>query len=182
MVDIKNKKFGFSLAEALVSMLVMSMFFIATSKIITTKPKKEVQANKHGYFECYYDGGVLKQKRSDGSYAGEATIASGNVCTFTPPKGIAFALIYTLNNTNGRKFYHSQEPQFNSDNGNDTVTISGGELWSFQNQTEQVEEDGNPNIYELMNFFQSSYPSSSIYTLLKNNPDTYSGPAVFIGW
>ena len=181
MVDIKNKKFGFSLAEALVSMLVMSMFFIATSKIITTKPKKEVQANKHGYFECYYDGGVLKQKHSDGSYAGEPTNA-GSACTFTPPSGIAFALIYTLNNTNGRKFYHSQEPQFNSDNGEDVVTISAGELSSFQEETEQVNSEGNDNKYELMNFFASSYPSSSIYKLLQDTDCQYSGPAVFIGW
>ncbi len=180
MVDIKNKKFGFSLAEALVSMLVMSMFFIATSKIITAKPKKEIQANKHGYFECYYEGVVLKQKRSDGSYAGEP-INAGNDCTFTPPSGIAFAVIYTLHNTNGRKFYHSQEPQFNSDKGEDVITISGSELSNFQNETEQVEEGGNSNIYELMNFFQSSYPSSSIYAILKNDNE-YSGPAVFIGW
>ena len=181
MVDIKNKKFGFSLAEALVSMLIMSMFFIATSKIITTKPKKEVQANRHGYFECYYDGGVLKQKRSDGSYAGEP-INAGNACTFTPPTGIAFVLIYTLNDTNGRKFYHSQEPQFNSDNGEDVITISGSELRYFQDITEQIEAGGNSNVYELMNFFQASYPSSSIYALLQNSNNTYSGPAVFIGW
>ena len=45
---VKNKtKFGFSLAEALVSMLVLSLFFMATSKIISTRPKSEKITNKH---------------------------------------------------------------------------------------------------------------------------------------
>ena len=184
MVDIKNKKFGFSLAEALVSMLVMSMFFIATSKIITTKPKKEVEANRHGYFECYIDSdGSMKQKRADGSYAGVPTAVVGNTCRFTPPRGIAFILMYALNDYNGRKFYLAQEPQFNAEDGVDEITITRNELryFHYQPYMEDVGE-GNENTYVLMNFFQSSYPSSSIYKLLKDSGNTYSGPAVFIGW
>ena len=183
MVDIKRKKPGFSLAEALVSMLVLSIFFVASSRIITTKPKKEVQMNRHGYFECFKDhSGVMKQKRCDGSYAGDLIRVEDGVCRFTPPRGIAFVVIYALNNG---AFYTWTEPQFNSDRGNDDeITIDESDLANFQANMEFQEEDpsgGNSNMAPLKNFFQSSYPSSSIYEEL-DKFSTYQGPAVFIGW
>ena len=46
-------KKGFSLAEALVVMAIISIFFAAASKIITTRPKPPKQVNQHGYYECY---------------------------------------------------------------------------------------------------------------------------------
>ena len=187
MVKRMNKKSGFSLAEALVSMLVVSVFFMAASKIITTKPKKELEQSKHGYFECYVEGGALKQKRSDGSFgATPATVATGQPCRFTPPGGVAFFVIYALNTKEnvGRGFYVSQESQFNSEDGNEEVTIDRTELSRFQ---DYMDETGNINtsIYPLVNFFESSYPSSSIYHLLKTDQGVitnYAGPAVFIGW
>ena len=177
MVDIKNKKFGFSLAEALVSMLILSVFFVATSKIITTKPKQEVQSNKHGYFECYYDGEQLKQKRSDGSYAGEP-VAVSSACYMTPPAGIDFVIIYALNN--GR-FYNCQEPQFSGDNGSDEVKITDSDLRHFQDYMEDA-GDGDTDMNILANFFAMSYPSSSIYEKLRTSNNEYIGPAVFICW
>ena len=54
-------KKGFSLAEALVVMAVVSIFFAAVTKVITTRPKKPKQANLHGYYECYVDGGMYER-------------------------------------------------------------------------------------------------------------------------
>ena len=187
MVKRMNKKSGFSLAEALISMLVVSVFFMATSKIITTKPKKEIEQSKHGYFECYVEDNVMKQKRSDGSFgATPVTVASGHPCRFTPPNGVAFFVIYALNTTEdvGKGFYVSQESQINSEDGIEEITIDSDELTHFQ---DYMDEAGKPNtsIYPLINFFESSYPSSSIYHLLKTDQGVvtdYAGPAVFIGW
>ena len=164
-------------------MLVMSIFFVASSKIITTKPKKEVQLSRHGYFECLIDhSGILKQKRSDGSYTGELIRVNDGVCTFAPPSGIAFVVIYALN---GGRFFTWTEPQFNSDSGDDKeIKIRDNELYNFQTNMDFQEEDpsgGNDNMAPLKNFFQSSYPSSSIYEELEKYPG-YQGPAVFIGW
>ena len=181
MVDIKNKKFGFSLAETLISMLVLSMFFIATSKMITTKPKTEVSENKHGYFECYMDGGTLMQKRSDEGSQGDPVPAPNGVCSFEPPSGIAFANIYVLNSTSGEpRFYIGVEPQFNSQDNSDTVHLTLNDLQTLQNVLEDAGE-GNSNIIQLRNFFSSCHASSSIFKLIKNNSD-YAGPAAFIGW
>ena len=55
-------KRGFSLAEALVVMAIISIFFAAATKIITTRPKPKIQVNPHGYFECYKLGGTQYQR------------------------------------------------------------------------------------------------------------------------
>ena len=205
MVEIKNTKCGFSLAEALISMLILSLFFIATSKIMTTKPKAEISENKHGYFECYHDGTNLKQKRSDGSYAGAPINVSE--CSFIPPKGIAFANIYVLNTTGirhfdddgepvldedgnierihkERRFYVGVEPQFSGNAdveiNDDTIKIDQNLLYYFQDELYEAGE-GDININALINFFATCHPSSSIYALLQSDP-SYAGPAVFIGW
>lgn len=60
-------KKGFSLAEALVVMAVVSIFFAAVTKVITTRPKKPKQANLHGYYECYVDGGMYGKIREEWS-------------------------------------------------------------------------------------------------------------------
>lgn len=181
MVNVRNKKFGFSLAETLVSMLVLSIFFVVTSKIITVKPKAEIATNRHGYFECFVQNGALMQKRSDGTYNGEA-VPAGNACHFVPPSGIANVVVYVLNDTEGlgQRFYVSAEPQFNGQDGNDTVSIDLAQLRTFHQTLEGIEE-GDENVHVLMNYFQVSYPSSSIYAIL-NEDDTYTGPALFIGW
>ena len=190
MVRINVLKNGFSLAEVLVSMLILSVFFIATSKVITVKPKKEVQTFRHGYYECYQQNGVLYEKRADGSSTGGNPI-NVSACTFEPPGGIAYVLIYTINkDADGTtKFYSSVEPifdetikiAFNEDLQNNTYSIR-----HFQNYFDEPGNgtdvtQGSENQYALQNYIGASYPSSSIYSLMVLQPN-YSGPAVFFAW
>ena len=185
---VKDKtKFGFSLAEALVSMLVLSMFFMATSKIISTKPKSENITYIHGFFECYTDGGRVMQKLAQENAVTTPKAAPGGTCTFTPPKGIDFVIIYALNDSDGgvTKFYTSTDPILDGDSitGSDKVTITSAQLANFQDYLEESEgtEQGNDQINEFINFLAMSHPKSSLYGILKNDP-TYKGPAVILGW
>lgn len=117
---MKNFKNGFTLAEVLISMLLMSLFFMATTKVITQKPKAELQENPHGYFECYYSGGALFQHRSinNSNTPAENRTNAGN-CEFVPPSGAAFINIYYIrrvrdeNNNFIFQTINTQELQFN---------------------------------------------------------------------
>lgn len=103
-------KKGFSLAEALVVMAVISIFFAVAGKVMTQRQKPQVLKNQHGYFECYLNGGTLMQARATEGIVSEPVAASGGVCTFEPPKGIAF---FNLN-TFGRAYYSAFEPNVNN--------------------------------------------------------------------
>jgi len=80
MVKSEHKK-GFSLAEILVAMLILSIFFLAGAKVYTRKQKDEVMKKIHGFYECYWDGGTLKAAFSKtGSHPTPQN--SGNQCLF----------------------------------------------------------------------------------------------------
>jgi len=74
--DESNIKFGFSLAEALVSMLVLSLFFIATAKIITVKQKDKPKIVA-GYYECALVG---SERVENGT-----TEKNASGCAYNPP-------------------------------------------------------------------------------------------------
>ena len=167
-------------------MLVLSLFFMATSKIISTRPKSEKITNKHGYFECYMNGGRVMQKLSLENAAATPEAAPNNTCSFVPPKGISFVVIHAFNNSSGqRRFYTYTDPIVDGDsyNGGDKVTISYNDLRRFHELLDENEgeENGNDQINEFTNFLGMSHPSSSLYGILKTN-NAYVGPAVFFGW
>ena len=61
-------------------------------KVITVKPAARKIEYPHGYFECYWDNGTLKQRHYFGNslkYSKEG----GSSCTFEPPIGAAFLSI-----------------------------------------------------------------------------------------
>ena len=191
MVRINTLKTGFSLAEVLISMLILSVFFIATSKVISVKPKKEVQTFRHGYYECYMQNGNLYEKRADGSSTG-GNPSLVRDCIFEPPGGIAYVLIYAINvdPSDGKsKFYSSVEPIFD-----ETIRVAAAEdlpnnKYSIQHFQQYFDAPGNgtdisqgsENQYALHNYIRASYPSSTIYSLM-TSPSGYNGPAVFFAW
>lgn len=101
-------KKGFSLAEALVVMAVVSIFFAAVTKVITTRPKKPKQANLHGYYECYVDGGMYERYVRNGVATKPKAVTK---CKFQPPGNISFFNI----NTCGPAFYSNMEPNISRD-------------------------------------------------------------------
>ena len=104
MKDFKQRikltsKFGFSLAETLLVLLIMSFLIVAIAPISYKQITKKVKRDHHGRFECYYDSsGNLHQYKADEITGGEDKIISGDdaVCTFEPPSSAAFYIVQAI--------------------------------------------------------------------------------------
>lgn len=190
-------KKGYTLAEALVVMAVVSIFFAAASKVLTVKPTHKKQMNPHGYFECYLDGGQLKQKYVRENI--ESMLETVDVCTFSPPIGIAF---YSVN-IYGTDNYHSGiEPYINNtlsikvtesqsvdektglplvDSSNNPI-IEGKVTLSAMKQGEKFEEtydkstSGTDEKKAVEDFFKVIYPKAEMY----NDGNIF--PGIFLSW
>ncbi len=174
-----NKKSGFSIAEALIAMLILSTFFVVTSKAVNIKPKQEVSENPHGFYECYINPADTTIK--DQFVLNDGVIAlpdkKGNDCRFIPPKSVPHVIIYNITN---RKYYNSIQPQFT----NEIILNGQDELDNFYQYFEEP-SSGNTNLVELENFLYQNYPKSKIYEILHNQAggaNSYQGSAVFFGW
>lgn len=171
---IKNKN-GFSLAEALISMLILSIFFLATSKVMTTKQKPDEQVNPHGFYECYVRNGnqLVQRRASESNVTAEQFVDS---CTFTPSQGIAYVTIYAVRNSND--IIMAVEPQFN--NPIDEIS-SVAALRNFGNQLDNAEEN-DLDIENLRNYLEISYPRSGLLGIINDGTYNNNDPALFIGW
>lgn len=169
-------KRGFSLAEALVVMAIISIFFAAGAKIITTRPKVKTQINPHGYFECYKVGGTQYQRsvREELEVERKAAIP----CVFTPPSGTAFFSIITYGPGN---LYHSSfEPNINNTlkitMTTNSVTLASDSSTARYELNADDEEDNNDTQQNAKIFFETMYPDSMIY-----NGGAYN-QGVMISW
>ncbi len=171
MVNKKTeKKSGFSLFEALVSMLILSLFFIASSKVITQKQPVEVQKNPHGYYECYYYGGSLWQHRANGNASTPA--ARTNNCAFQPPSGVTFINVHYYNNT---EYYNSQQVIMNM-----PVQIGQPSNINMPGLFTNGAQTGTDALYAFMTFLKLAHPNSKIYQNWKNGVPP--SQAVMITW
>lgn len=157
-------KKGFSLAEALIVMAIVSIFFAAASKIITTKPKIKKQTNAHGYYECYYSGGYKQKYVRDGV---ATPLQSVTECKFEPPAGAAFFNINSFN-----PCYSSFQPNINNAL---TISLEGSDV-AIGSDMEALELSDNTNCSDIRMFFSTLYPKSEMY----NNGAILKG--VFISW
>ena len=91
MVTRKRILNGFSLLEACVVMLILSIFIAVMANVIPQKAKKKVSSEAHGRFECYYkaDGTLYQQTFTGNLGSGEAvateTVDTKPACKFQPP-------------------------------------------------------------------------------------------------
>ena len=172
-------KRGFSLAEALVSMLILSMFFMATSKIITIKQKDEANVKTTGYYECYKTSDdKLHQKYSNSSLSEVAT------CEFIPPYTRPNKVLYSINN---QCIYTTMELEISN-----TLTINPTQLTTTPsgatcNSYEQLEPcsrgecmQTSEGIDSFMAIVHDTYPTSSLNGFSK--ADYSNIPVVFIAW
>ena len=186
MVKRTADKKGFSIAEALVSMLVVSVFFLATSKVMTQKQPRETQETIHGFYECYVkneDGEKkLKQRRAiEQSSPPEQSVTQ---CELDPPSGIAFAIIYAIAGTaddpmeGKNKIYRAVEPQFNK-----TFTIASDEkLRTFHSDFLMDVQADSLDWTDVQKFLELSYPHSGLLEMMKNGEYDPQDPALFVGW
>ena len=82
---------GFSLAEALITLLIVSLITIATIPVITKKHRTQ-DRQKHGMYACYWNGNslVAKQMIDGTTTTGTTTYDSEEGregCVFDPPAG-----------------------------------------------------------------------------------------------
>ncbi len=166
-------KSGFSLAEALVVMAIVAILFAAISKVVTTRPKRPVQENIHGYFECYVVGGGLQQRYNrDGV---ETPVQSVSKCLFEPIAGVSF---YNINVYGNGVYYNAFEPNITSDlyiykysNGFYLRnTTNNRTLYLYQSSISNTSKENQ------ILFFEALYPESRMY----NNGSVRNG--VMISW
>ena len=94
-----NKKLAFTIAEALISMLLLSIFIGLSMKIFTKKHTKPVYNPTHGYVVCYrgIDDGLVYRK----SGSAVATKTGKAYCDFTPVKSANYYVIYAVGGGGG---------------------------------------------------------------------------------
>ena len=102
-----NNQKAFSLVEVLVSMLILSLFFLANTKVMTTKQKDETLMKVHGFYECYWDGGVLKYAQSKTGRSVEPQIA-GDACVFSPDRNTSLFDMTVIFADNKGVFYNDE--------------------------------------------------------------------------
>ena len=136
VIKSMNKKFkkGFSLFEAFVVMLIVSIFVVLMANTVAHRPKDKVASEAHGRFECYYDkdnGKLYQQLFTEGSSTGRE-LAKGTItlykdnghghkvkteikpaCEFIPPSYAKYLIIDAVGGGAGGSFSGSaSEGQF----------------------------------------------------------------------
>lgn len=184
-------KNGFSLAEALVSMLILSIFFLATYKINTQKESKDTITVPHGFFECYHDGTTLHQRYS---YAGDVVNESEPVgnCTFSPQRITSqYQVSHIVNNSGNyivysKPFFIDRRAVISINNGSDDkfeVTLDMGNTEDMfhepENPEKNIMDEESNNIGSLEN-----YHDLLVITQPKSHyaSGTYHHPGVIVQW
>jgi len=112
MVNLKIGKFhkltGYSLFEACVVMLVVSIFLAVSATVIPHKPKPKAEADGHGRFECYYKSNKLYQQMYQGASASEAQEVTK--CRFNPPNYAKYIVVNAVGGGGGGSGSNGGEP------------------------------------------------------------------------
>lgn len=129
MIEIR-KLAGFSLAEALMALLVVSLITVATVPVVTKK-KRDVSQGTHGEWVCYMSGSShVTQITKDG----KTSTSTGSDCTFVPPGGAKNFSVKVVGGGGGGAAGSRPEPKtyYNSTsfkpekNGDYIVAVIGG--------------------------------------------------------
>ncbi len=107
-LKLNNKKFGFSLVEVLISMLILSVVFMAMTNVAAHKAKKKLDKSPHGFYECYKIGGTLYEDITRNNAAKEDN-ENVDSCIFNPPKGAYIVNVYYIDSD---KYMNTQESMF----------------------------------------------------------------------
>ena len=176
MVVFSNKKNGFSLVEALIVMLVLSIFLAASSKVITQKKEEPPIVNQHGQFECWASGSTHYSKYTVDSVPSE--VIKGNSCKFKPTINAAIYHLYAIYN-NQKGYYMTTISNITSDI-DIKLTNTSATLKNKLNEEliYSSSSDITGNYADIKKYLEYVCKNSS---LLKNNAG-YSKSAVLIVW
>ena len=101
LISIREARLGgFSMAEMLVVMLIMSFIAIGVPAIHFKKTELKTKRSLHGRYECYYNGNTLTQYyvNEEGGKTGPTAVTE---CTFTPPKNAIYFLVHAVGGGGG---------------------------------------------------------------------------------
>lgn len=168
MVKFRNIKTGFSLVEVLVSMLLMSIFFLATTKVITVKQTGDKVEVAHGYYECYYSSGWYEHRLEGAS---EKAPKSVSTCTFFPPKGTPMVQVYVVS---GGSIYKTLQTVFNDEG----VAISVSQMKDIISNMD--EDTVNSSQSDFASYLEHTNTSSEVYKYYKSSGSFPN--AVYISW
>ena len=97
---LKNMRFGFTIAELLITMFIAMIVAAAMVPLVGPKKIKFPEFNKvHGIYECYWDGETLRAYYADSEHVnGDSSkeVVGDNYCKFTPPDGADHFEIYAI--------------------------------------------------------------------------------------
>lgn len=97
----KKHRYGFSMLEATVTMLMVAVFTAAATNIFTRKHQKVAHTTSHGSFECYYDvAGQLCQRLAQEGIFQEPTCGLTE-CTFKPLKASEYYVVNAIGGGGG---------------------------------------------------------------------------------
>ncbi len=100
--DRECEHFGFSLAEMLIVLLIMSFIAISIPLIHFKKTELKTKRSLHGRFECFYDEtGTLKQYSKNEEGATLIPLGNATECVFTPPKNAVFFMVHAVGGGGG---------------------------------------------------------------------------------
>lgn len=104
----REKKSGFSLFEACVVMLVVSIFLAVSATVIPKRNKPKAEAEGHGRYECYYKGNQLYQQMFQGTSS--LGLQAVNQCRFNPPMYAKYIVVNAVGGGAGGSGGNGGEP------------------------------------------------------------------------
>ena len=87
-----NKKYGFSLFEAVVVMGIVAIFVASATNVFTKKHKHVQEKTPHVRFECYYSGNQLVQQLFTENMSQQRQNVTDH-CTFKPVKNAPYYVV-----------------------------------------------------------------------------------------
>ena len=181
-----NKKSGFTLAEVLISLAILTIFFAASARIFTQRPKQIIAHNPHGFYECYYNNSSLYSYYEYGEFPQAPTPQTGDYCEFIPPTNAGFYNITLIGLVGSKLKIHHEL----INNINQPIKIKPSAQQFYNEATNSyyaINNFDDETAYQTyMKYLRSSYPTSKIALNAENNGyneiGTNNDRAVFISW
>lgn len=175
MVEKRMFKAGFSLAEALVVMLVLSVFLAASSKVITKKRPVELASYVHGQYECWNSGGTYYQQYVfEGTPSTEQKVSS---CKFIPRINASVYHIYMF--FDKENYYQTEANNITKDITIKSLSASTIVLENSDGSVQEYTKDQEGvSVGEIKEALEFLYPDSNILT------ETFGSnrPSILIAW
>lgn len=107
LIKLKHKKLGYTLAEMLMVMLIVSLMILALPPVTKKVYKITTQRKFHGRYECYRNnaGQIVEAYSTEGGTSTAPTVVTK--CTFKVPSNSIYVLIHAIGGGGGGAYVTS---------------------------------------------------------------------------